>query len=192
MKAVVLAELRAGNEIMKRRWSTGTPIGSEPDFEYANVYLALVQATQRFDGPDVLTALIPTLGNSGSAQKRVSAFGLAAVDPLLAAYNEPIGIVSLESQRLSVLETLSQVVLRTEVPAPTRAKLRELATEALKSTEPPEVAGGMLLGAALRDPGLIANIRQLRASGFPGVKDTRSENYLEVFARKAFERAGVR
>ncbi|HEY0876773.1 MAG TPA: hypothetical protein VGD94_25075 [Vicinamibacterales bacterium] len=192
MKAVVLAELRDGNEIMKRRWSTGTPIGSEPDFEYANVYLALVQATQRFDGPDVLMALIPTLGNSASARKRVSSFGVTAIDPLLAAYDEPIGIRRMASQRQSFLDTLSQIVLQTNVPAPTRAKLLTLATEALKSTEPPEVAGGMLLGAALRDPGLIANIRQLRASGFPGVKDPRSQNYLEAFAKEAFERAGVR
>jgi hypothetical protein len=78
------------------------------------------------------------------------------------------------------------------VPGLIQPKLRALAAQALRSNEPPEVGGGMLLGAALRDPGLIAEIRELRASKFPGVKNTHSANYLEAIARKAFLRAGVK
>jgi hypothetical protein len=107
VKAAVLAELRQANEVMKRRHSTQTTIGSEDGFEYADVYLGLVQAAQRFEGEDVLVALIPTLGNSASARVRVASFGVTAIEPLITAYNEPYGLTDLAAQRLALLDTLS-------------------------------------------------------------------------------------
>lgn len=192
VKAAVLAELQHGVDIMKRRHASQSNVGSTTDFEYANVYLGLIQAAQRFEGEDVMLALIQTVGNSASARGRVASFGSAAIDPLMAAYHSPSGTVALASERLALLDTLSTIALEHQLKTGDKAKLHSLAKNALRSTEPPEVGGGMLLGAALRDPDLVAEIRELRASNFRGVNSTRSPNYLEAIAKKAFDRAGIR
>lgn len=192
VRSALLLELEKAVDVIKQRHATGTTVGSEADFEYANVYNALVHATQQLDGDDVLGALLPTIATSGSSRERVAGFGIKAMAPLIALYEAPSGTEDPASERLGIMDTLAKITLRASVTRGDRDRLRALAERALRSKAPPEIAGGMFLGTALREPALIEQIRAMRAAKFQGVEPTRSPRYLEAMAKKAFAQAGVR
>ena len=198
VKAAVLSELAESTEKLTKR-NLEAALGEPPqrlrqgtgEIEYADVHLALVQAATKFDGPDVLAALLPEVGIGASVQRRLAGFSTSAIDGLLEIYAEPKGSARAASIRFGALKTLAAITLGTNLSPKDRARLEDRAKQSLGASEAPEVAGAIYLAASLRNPTLVDAVRNLQASGLQRFSDPEA-NWLRSVARKAFAAAGIR
>jgi hypothetical protein len=194
VRQVVLEELNKSTELVKRRRvDSSVTLPVEPNDEYANVHLGLLEAAASFEGLDVLEALLPEVGLGTQPQQRLAKFGPAAIERLVDRYESPEGTTRAEAMRFGVQKVLATIALQNSLSAKQLQQLRDVAARSLRSEAASEVAGGMYLGAALRDPGLVAQIRALEASKFRSVKASPPDlNWLGIVVGKAFAQAGVR
>jgi hypothetical protein len=196
VKAAVLSELAKSTEALTKRYSA-IARGESPqqaqqgEVEYADVHLALVQAATKFDGPDVLPALLPEVGTGASVQRRLAGFGASAVDGLLRMYAEPTRPDQSVVTRFGALKTLSAIALSAQLTAKDRARLEECAERSLGASEAPEVAGAIYLAASLRNPTLVDAVRSLESSGLQRFSAAEA-NWLRSVVKKAFAAAGIR
>jgi hypothetical protein len=199
VKAAVLAELAAEVRVSTdayaalRRGTFHDTRSSKEAEDEGQAGLALTAAAVKFDGPDVLPALLPTVGYSNLSEDRVATFGVIAIEGLVSLYRSGVGPMYDNLMRFGSLRTLAAIT-RTNVLLPeTRRDLTSIASDAIRDSQTFVAAGGVYLGAALADAELIVQIKAIKAGTVP--MPGRSENdrrFLQNVATKALVMADVR
>jgi hypothetical protein len=189
LRQAVLDELRKARvAYVNRRQSDET----RSDHRSGELLLALIRTAAKFDGPDVVTALLPHLGQSAVAQRRVAASGSAAIEALLQQYESGVGASEPESVRFGALKTLAEITVHNTLSQKQRSSVEQVAAEALKSQEMFVYAGGIYLGAATRRPDLIDAAVKAQAGEFGGRRLSESDSrYLRGVGQRALAQAGI-
>lgn len=155
--------------------------------------LALLRAAAKFEGPDIVTALLPYVGTGPTAQRRIARHGPAALDDLIRIHREGIGASHPSGMRMGAVMTMAIVARQSTLTPDDHSRLNAVARQSLASRTATEAVAALYLGAALRDTVLLNDIKRMRAEGFSRQGFTPSErNALERHAGKAFSEAGIR
>jgi hypothetical protein len=189
VRQAVLSELRTARvEYGTRQQSSET----RPDHRSGELLLALIRTAAKFDGPEVVTALLPHLGQSAIAQRRVAASGTGAVEALLRLYESGAGASEAESMRFGALKTLADITAHNTLSQKQRASVEQVAADAVKSQEMFVYAGGIYLGAATRRPALIDAAAKAQAGEFGSrILAESDKRYLRGVGQRALAQAGI-
>ena len=188
VRAVVVRELTS----MTRRRKDAHQRGDRVNHREAELLLALIRTTARFDGVQVIDALLPHVGESAIAQRRIAAYELPLVDALLGLYRSGEGASEPELVRFGALKTLAAITHRGSLSAEQRTAVAAAARSALQSDETFVFAGGMYLGAATHQPDLLQPAVRARSGDFGGRKLSESDSrFLRGAGQRALEQAGI-
>lgn len=162
------------------------------DHRAGELLLALIRTAAKFDGPEVVAALLPHVGHSAVAQRKVAASGNAAVNDLLRLYESGAGASEAELVRFGALKTLAEITNHSTLSPEQRSRIEQAARHALRSQETFVYAGGIYLGAATRRPDLIDAAVKAQAGEFGSRNLSDNDNrFLRGVGQRALAQSGI-
>jgi hypothetical protein len=189
VREAVLIQLRKAGDAYVERHRSSEP---KPDHQAGELLLALIRTATKFDGPEVVAALLPYLGLSAIAQRRVASAGSGAVGDLVKRYESGEGVTDAESNRFGALKTLAEITANNKLSPNEQASVERVAGDALKSQETFVYAGGIYLGAATRRPDLVDAAVKARAGQFGNRRlADNHQRFLKSVGESALTQAGV-